>query len=122
MGENEDGIVIGRVVAPPACPLLVAPGTAPDRPEHVATHDSGADVRARFLDYPRALVQLAALLLVRLAPRRQRNNPFVEPLAALAERVLFALVGAGHEAVQRDRDVTPEPAHRSSLVTVRRKR
>jgi hypothetical protein len=28
MGENEHGVVVGRVVAPPARPLLVAPGTA----------------------------------------------------------------------------------------------
>jgi hypothetical protein len=31
----------------------------------------------------------------------------VEPLAALAERVLLALVRAGDETVQRDRDMTP---------------
>src|SRR5262249_52643574 len=56
----------------------------------------------------------AALVAVRLAPGGQRNHPVVEPLAALAERVLLALVRAGEEPVQRDRDVTSELAHRSS--------
>src|SRR5207247_1479891 len=27
MGDDEHGVVVGRVIAPPACPLLVAPGT-----------------------------------------------------------------------------------------------
>jgi hypothetical protein len=56
------------------------------------------------------------LLAVGLAPGRQRNQPVVEPLAALAERVLLALVRAGDETVQRDRDMTPKLAHRGSLV------
>src|SRR2546426_2147904 len=116
MGENEHGVVVGRVVAPPARPLLVAPGTTVDRAEHVSAHHAGPDVLARFLDYPCALVHLAALLAVGLAPGSQRTHPVVEPLAALAERVLLALVRAGDETVQRDRDVTPKPAHRASSV------
>src|SRR6059036_3925213 len=90
MGEDEHGVVVGRVVAPPACPLLVAPGTTVDRAEHVPAHHAGPDVLARFLDYPSALVDLAALLAVGLAPRGERNHPVMEPLAALAERVLLA--------------------------------
>src|SRR5215213_3199799 len=117
MGKNEHGVVVGRVVAPPARPLLVAPGTAADRAEHVSAHHAGADVLARFLDYPCALVHLATLLVVGLAPGGQRNHPIVEPLAALAERVLLALVRAGDETVQRDRDMTPKLAHRASSVT-----
>jgi hypothetical protein len=111
MGENEHGIVVGRVIAPPARPPLVAPVTTADRAEHVSAHHAGPDVRARFLDYPCALVHLAVLLVVGLAPGGQRNHPIVEPLAALAERVLLALVRAGDETVQRDRDMTPKLAH-----------
>src|SRR5947209_12014572 len=59
---------------------------------------------ARFLDYPCALVHLADLLAVGLAPGGQRYHPVVEPHADLAERVLLALVWAGDETVQRDRD------------------
>src|SRR5205823_8243531 len=44
MGEDEHGVVVGRVVAPPARPLLVAPGTTVDRAEHVAAHYPSADV------------------------------------------------------------------------------
>src|SRR5881227_212010 len=116
MGENEHGAVVGRVLAPPARPLLVAPGTTVGRAEHVSAHHAGPDVLARFLDYPRALVHLAALLAVGLAPGGQRNNPVVEPLAALAERVLLALVRASDETVQGDRDMTPKPAHCASSV------
>src|SRR6266496_4037314 len=116
MGDNEYGVVVGRVVAPPARPLLVAPGTTTDRAEHVPAHHRSADVLPRFLDYPCALVHLAPLLAVGLAPGGQRNHPVVEPLAALAERVLLALVRAGDETVQRDRDMTPKLAHRASSV------
>src|SRR5438876_6400507 len=51
-----------------------------------------------------------------LAPGGQRNHPVVEPLAALAERVLLALVRSGDETVQGDRDMTPKLAHRASSV------
>src|SRR5215211_5069515 len=97
------GWVVGRLVAPPARPLLVAPATTADRAEHVSAHHAGPDVLARFLDYPCALVDLAPLLVVGFAPGGQRNHPVVEPLAALAERVLLALIRAGDETVQRDR-------------------
>ena len=55
---------------------------------------------------------------MRRAPSGQRNDPVVEPLAPLAERVLLALVRAGDESVCRDRDVTPELAHGLSSVVV----
>jgi hypothetical protein len=38
MGDDEHGLVVGRVVTPLARPLLVAPGTAADRAEHVPAH------------------------------------------------------------------------------------
>jgi hypothetical protein len=114
MGDDEHVVVVWRVVSPPPFPPLVAPVSAADGSEHVAAHDACADVFARLFDDPCALVDLAALLVMRLAPGGQRNDPLVEPLAALAERVLLALVRAGDEPVQRGRDVTPELAHRSS--------
>src|SRR4029453_13102729 len=108
--------VVGRVVTPPARPLLVAPGTTADGAEHVPAHHPGADVLPRLLEYRCTVVHLAALLAVGSAPGGQGNHPVVEPLAALAERVLLALVRAGDETVQRDRDVTSELAHRASSV------
>src|SRR3954470_4442006 len=107
MGEDEHGVVVGRVVAPPARPLLFAPVTTVDRAEHVSAHHAGPDVLARFLDYPCALIHLAALLAVGLAPGGKRNNPVVASLSALAERFLLALVRAGDETVHGDRDMTP---------------
>src|SRR5207248_1070935 len=106
-------------VAPPARPLLVAPGAAADRAEHVPAHHPSADVLARFLDDPCALVHLASLRAMGFAPSGQRNDPVVEPLAALAERVLLALVRAGDAPVQRDRDVTSELAHLASSIAGR---
>src|SRR5919204_6697311 len=73
MGDDVHVVVVWRVVAPPTLPLTIPPVPAARGPEHVAAHDGGADVLARFLDDPRALVDLAALLVVRLAPGGQRN-------------------------------------------------
>src|SRR3954447_17993704 len=39
--QHEDRVLEGRVVAPPAPPVLVGPGAA-ERAEHVAAHDGGA--------------------------------------------------------------------------------
>src|SRR4029450_4841324 len=112
MGNDEHVVVVRRVVAPPTLPLLPPPVPAGNGPEHVAAHHAGADVLARFLDYPCALVHLAALLAVGFAPCGERDDPVMEALAALAERVFLALVGAGNATVQRHRDVTPKFAHR----------
>jgi hypothetical protein len=94
----------------------VPPSPRRPRPEHVAAHHAGADVLERLLHDRRALVPLAALLVMRLAPSGQRNGPVMQSLPTLAERVLLALVRAGDESVCRDRDVTPELAHRASSV------
>src|SRR4029450_11692772 len=114
MGNDEHVVVVRRVVAPPTLPLLPPPVPAGNGPEHVAAHHAGPDVLARFLDYPCALVHLAALLAVGFAPGGERDDPVMEPLAALAKRVHLRLVRAGDEAVQRDRDMTPKLAHPAS--------
>ena len=49
----------------------------------------------------------------------ERLHDWVIPLAALAERVLLALVRAGDETVQRDRDMTPQLAHRAPQLAGR---
>ncbi|MGH8958548.1 MAG: hypothetical protein ACRDVK_07715 [Acidimicrobiia bacterium] len=113
MGEDEHVVVVGRFVPPPALPILVAPLAATDRAEHIAAHDAGADVLERLLEDRGALVHLAALLAVRLAPGGQGDHPVVELFPAHAERVLMALVRAGDEPVNRYRDVTLELGHRA---------
>src|SRR5207248_2036891 len=76
-------VVVGRVVAPPARPLLVAPGAAADRAEHVPAHHPSADVLARFLDDPCALVHLASLRAMGFAPSGPRSAFFVFTLASV---------------------------------------
>src|SRR3979411_2307273 len=100
---------------PPPLPPPSPPTPPPHGSEHVATHHAGADVLERLLHDPRALVHLAALLTVQFAPGGQRNDPVMQPLPALAERVLLALVRAGDEPVQRDREVPRDldPRHAS---------
>src|SRR5919107_1127948 len=72
MGEDEHVVVVRRVVSPPTLPLLIPPVPAAHGPEHVAAHHAGADVLERFLDDPCARVDLAALLVMLLAPGGQR--------------------------------------------------
>jgi hypothetical protein len=63
----------------------------------------------------RARVDLAAFLPVALAERLERDEPVVELLTADPERMLWRLIRAGDEAVDRHRDVQLQLAHRSSL-------
>src|SRR5216110_3176241 len=62
-----------------------------------------------------ARVDLAAFLAVALAERLERDQPIVKLLTADPERMLWRLVRAGDEAVDRHRDVQLQLAHRSSL-------
>ena len=41
----------------------------------------------------------------------ERNDPFVQPLASDAERVLHTLVGPGHVTVERHRDPEAQLGH-----------
>src|SRR5207249_4270440 len=112
MGEHEDRSMVWRVLAPPALPALVPPAVA--AAEHVAAHDVGADVWVgRYLVHDRGVRRLGP-------PRRQAlhpgpggglEHPLVQALAALAERVLEALIRSRTEDVERDRLVAPNDAH-----------
>src|SRR5687767_15701447 len=104
MCEHEDGHVERWVLPPPSGPWIFAPraGSAPELPP---AHDLGADVRLGLLEDGVARVHLAALPPVALAEGLQREGPFVQTLAALAERVLLALVRPGRVPVRRHRDM-----------------
>ncbi len=100
--EHEHRHVVGRVLAPPAAPLLVGPGTA-HRPEHVAAQDPGADVlgaaagevivgtRGALARQPRHALE---------GPRRE--EPLVQADPVAAERVLLVLQRSGTVPVERD--------------------
>jgi hypothetical protein len=115
VSEHEDGIVEGRVLAPPAPPGLVAP-VPPDRAEHVAPHHRRADVRLQLLDHRSAGVDLAALFAVCLAPGLELGYPVVQLFAPNPERVLLALVGPGDVAVERRCDAESELVHLHSFL------
>jgi hypothetical protein len=99
-GQYEDRRVIRRIVAPPASPRRVLAPRARAAAEHVPAHDDGTDVRLRLLDGERAGVHLAALQALCRAPGREVEHPLMERHPALAERVLLALVRAGHVSVE----------------------
>src|SRR5207247_2585287 len=84
--------------------------------EHVPAHDGRASAAEDVLGERRARVDLAALLAVALAERLELDQPVVELLTADPERMLWRLVRAGDEAVDRHRDVQLQLAHRSPSV------
>ena len=62
-------------------------------------------------------VVLAALHAVLGPPGGVVERPLVQPHAALAERVLQALVGPGEVAVERYRELAGEQRHGSASLT-----
>src|SRR5262245_21295109 len=104
MREHEDGVVIGRVVAPPTFPVTTPP-LAADGPEHVAAHHVGAD--AVLSSYEEAVVDtgVAALLADHGAAVARLEDPLVQLLGTATERLLDTLVGARAVAVERDAEV-----------------
>src|SRR5262245_25536395 len=111
MGEDEYGMMVGRIASPPALPGVGSfPGTGMAA-EHVAAHDGRSQAGHGFLDYAVAVVVLASGEAVHRLPRRERKHPLVQPLAAHAERFLHALIGPGDVAVERHRDLKAQLAH-----------
>src|SRR3989442_11358857 len=96
--------MIGRILPPPAAPLVVGP-----RPAHGAEHVSAHDIRTDA--FPEALGKIVvgtrrpARFSVYLAKRARADVPGVQLLTTHAESVLQALAGAGAVPVERDREV-----------------
>ena len=99
MGEHEHGVVVRRLVAPPSVPLVAAP-RAPDRAEHVAPHDGGADSGVAPDDELVVDTSVAAVDPVHFTAGVGGERPLVQARAAHTERVVDALVGTGHVAVE----------------------
>jgi hypothetical protein len=87
VGEDEHRRVIGRLITPPAPPVLVP--RAANRTEHVSAHDNRTA-------WPQQVVAPATVCFVEgVAPM-----PFVERQAADAERIVSILIRSGDEAVE----------------------
>jgi hypothetical protein len=104
MGEHEHRMTEGRMVPPPAAPLLVAPRPA-DRPQHIAPHDRGTDAGVAPCGELVVEALVAALAAVNQAKRAGGDEPFVQSLAANTQGVVESLVRAGAVAVERDGEV-----------------
>jgi hypothetical protein len=109
--EDEDRVVEGRVVPPPAVRVRVVLPRPLPAAEHPPPHHRGAGAAGRFLDELRVPAGLASREAVALAEGLEPECPLVEPLAALAERLIEGLVRPGDEAVQRHRDFELEHCH-----------
>jgi len=69
--------------------------------EHVPSHQGRADIGKRRFNDHGALVALSAFKSKRRTPEREREGPLVQARAADSERVVHALVRAGHEPIER---------------------
>jgi hypothetical protein len=103
VGEDEDGSVVRRVVAPPALPAVVGPRPA-DRSKHVAADDPRADVveaaRREIIVNPRR----AAIIAKHLLKGTCGKCPFVQRDPADAQWIVEILVGTGTVAIDGYRE------------------
>src|SRR6185295_151150 len=101
VGEDEYVAVVGRVVAPPALPVVIRPRT-PYRPEHVAAQDIGSDVIESACREVIVHAGRAALPSKHLPKCARGDKPLVHLFTADTERVGAVLAGTGAVAVERD--------------------
>jgi hypothetical protein len=112
-GQDEDRMVEGGILSPPAFPRLVPRSGA--AAEHVPPHDGPAGAAEDVLGERRARVDLAAFRSVALTERLETDKPGVQLLTADPKRMFWRLLRAGDEAVDRHGDVQLQLAHRFSL-------
>jgi len=104
--EHEHRGVVGRVLAPPAAPTLIGPGTTHGA-EHVAPDDPRADVLEAASGEVVVDTGFAATLAEdrrtghELARRAGRKHPLVQRQAALAKRRIPTLIRSRAVAVDR---------------------
>src|SRR5690606_33606617 len=87
------------------------------RAEHVAAHDPGADIlktaRGHLVIGPRR----AAALAMDPSEGAGRDEPFMQGLAAAAQRLLAALIRSGPEAVERYAEWTDAQLRHGRLLS-----
>src|SRR5205807_417677 len=100
VGEDEDRDAEGRIVTPPAVRVrIVCPWSRAAAEHPPAHHDRSARVLP-FVDDVVVRPRLTPGHAVALAEALEPDRPFVEALAALAQRLLQRLVGPGNVAVE----------------------
>jgi hypothetical protein len=104
VGENEYWMMMGRLIAPPAFPCFIAPGSA-YRPEHVAPHDGGADIGLS--ESNKLVVEACLAVFPARFPTESAGpeRPFVQSPSAYAERIVEALIRPGRLSVEGDCDI-----------------
>src|SRR5258705_1831831 len=100
--QHEGRRMIGRVVAPPALPAPVRPGTA-DRPEHIAAEDEGAEPIHRTVCIGLINTVRAAVLTDHGPEHARAEYPLVQLPPTLAEGIFKTLLRPRSESVERDR-------------------
>src|SRR5262245_51457667 len=117
--KDEDGYVVGRVLAPPSLPSVVGPGT-PHRPEHVSAHDPGADVREAArgevvvdaLSADLVTDQRASEVRGHVLERLRAEDPLVQRHSPDAHRIGQILVGTGAVTIDGDsKCIYSKPRH-----------
>src|SRR6266576_1390013 len=104
VGQHEHRRVIGRILPPPAAPLVVGPG-APHRAEHVAAHEIRPDPLAGALGKIVVGTRGSTRFATHLLKRARDDEPVVQRLTADAEWVLAGLARTGAVPVERAREV-----------------
>src|ERR1044071_992000 len=99
--QHEHRRMIGRILPPPAAPLVVTPRPALGA-EHVAAHDPRTDPHHAALRKIIVGARGPPRLSMHLAKRARTHKPVVECLAADAETVLAVLARTGAVPVERD--------------------
>src|ERR1700676_4901068 len=94
----------GRVVAPPALPLLVGPRAALG-PELVASHDLGPDAWAPVAGEGVVHAGAPSRLALHLAEAACGEEPLMQPGPVVSEGCFETLTLAGAETVERNREV-----------------
>src|SRR6185437_6468193 len=117
--QHEGRRVIGWIVAPPALPALVRPGTA-DGPEHIAAEDEGAEPVHRTMCVGLIDAVRTAILTDHCPEHARTEYPLVQFPPALAERIVKTLLWPCSETVERDRKACNTHFRHNTLPCVSR--
>src|SRR5580704_12760709 len=115
VGEDEDGSVVRRVVAPPPLPSVVGP-MATNRPKHVPPENPSSDIGETARRKVVVDARHAGVTSVYLLKRSGGEHPLVQHHAADTERVGEVLMGASAVAIEgKGEALNPQFSHERHL-------